>query len=102
MEYYVMVMDEFCGYGVRGYGATPLQAILECKKGYDVLAFSYRKYWVGNEEWATFESAITYFDAHVKPITIPSFGIYGDEDRIGEDEVSKIYKKYISRLTEER
>ena len=86
-------MDEFCGYGVRGYGATPIEAIVECKKGYDALALAYRKYWVGNEEWATFESAITYFDAHIKTIAIPSFGIYGNEDYITENEVLKIYNK---------
>jgi hypothetical protein len=93
MVFYQMVMEEFCGYGVFGYGTTPIEAILECEKAYEKLAKSYRKYWRGDEEWATFESAITYFGAYVRPITIPSFAIYGRENRICEDEISTILKK---------
>ena len=93
MKYYQMVMDELCGYGVFGYGTTPIEAILECEKAYENLAKSYRKHWQCDNEYATFEGAIEYFGAYVKIITLPSYAIGGDEDCISEDEILTILKK---------
>ena len=101
MKYYQMVMDELCGYGVYGYGSTPIEAIQQCEKAYDVLTYNYRKHWTsGDEEYATFEGAIEYFGAHVKEITLPSFAIHGDEDCINESEILIIIKK--ERKTNEK
>ena len=93
MKYYQMVMDELCGYGVYGYGSTPIEAIQQCEKAYDILTHNYRKHWRSDDEYATFESAIEYFGAYVKIITIPSCAIGGDEDCIMESEILKIIKK---------
>lgn len=93
MKYYQMVMDELCGYGVYGYGSTPIEAIQQCEKAYDELTNYYRNHWYDSDEYATFEGAIDYFGAHVKEIKIPSFATNGMENVIDSCEVLKIIKK---------
>ena len=88
-----MILPEICGYGVKGNGATPIEAILECEKAYQKLTKGYREHWRGNEEYAKFTSAVEYFGGHLEIIKIPSCSIDGDGDYIGSGEVLKIYKE---------
>ena len=93
MKYYQMVMDELCGYGVYGYGSTPIEAIQQCEKAYDELTKFYRNHWYDSDEYITFEGAIDWFGAHIKEIKIPSFATNGMENVIDSSEVLKIIKK---------
>tara|TARA_R100000734_G_C3301069_1_gene91697 strand:- start:189 stop:464 length:276 start_codon:yes stop_codon:yes gene_type:complete len=88
-----MVMDGLCGYGVNGYGSTPLEAIQQCEKAYDDLTKYYRDHWNDGDEYATFEGSIDYFAADIKEIKIPSFATNGMEDVINSCEILKIIKQ---------